>query len=46
MLGMLPKKRLMKLGILRDMAGIDRNVFDREALDKAMSARARGLHND
>ena len=35
-------KRLMKLGIVQpiDMAGIERNVFDREALDAMMSARA------
>jgi hypothetical protein len=35
-------KKLMKLGIVRpiDMGGIERNVFDREALDMAMSARA------
>ena len=35
--------KLMKLGIVRpiDMGGIDRNVFDREALDKAMTARAK-----
>jgi hypothetical protein len=36
-------KKLMKLGIVRpiDMGGIERNVFDREALDMAMSARAK-----
>jgi hypothetical protein len=35
-------KRLMKLGIMRpiDMAGMDRNIFDRQALDEAMTARA------
>jgi hypothetical protein len=36
---------MMRLGIVRpiDMGGIERNVFDREALDKAMSARAAGV---
>jgi hypothetical protein len=34
-------KKLMKLGIVRpiDMAGMERNIFDRHALDAAMSAR-------
>ena len=36
-------KKLVKLGIVRpiDMAGFDRNIFDRQALDDAMTARAR-----
>jgi len=35
----------VKLGIVRpiDMAGFDRNIFDRRALDDAMSARARTI---
>ncbi len=38
-------KKLVKLGIVRpiDMAGFDRNIFDRRALDDAMSARARTI---
>jgi hypothetical protein len=36
-------QKLVKLGIVRpiDMAGFERNIFDREALDEAMTARAR-----
>jgi hypothetical protein len=35
-------KKLMKLGVVRpiDMVGMSRNIFDRVALDAAMSARA------
>ncbi len=36
-------KKLVKLGIVRpiDMAGFDRSIFDRQALDDAMTARAK-----
>jgi hypothetical protein len=36
-------KKMMKLGIARpiDMGGIERNVFDRQELDKAMTARTK-----
>jgi hypothetical protein len=35
-------KKLVKLGVVQpiDMAGFDRNIFDRHALDEAMPARA------
>ena len=36
-------KKMVKIGIVKpiDMSGIERNVFDRQELDKAMSARAK-----
>ncbi len=36
-------KKLVKLGIVQplDMAGFARNIFDRHALDAAMTARAK-----
>jgi len=36
-------KKLVKLGIVQplDMAGFARNIFDRQTLDAAMTARAR-----
>jgi hypothetical protein len=38
-------KKLVKLGVVQpiDMAGFDRNIFDRLALDDAMTARARTI---
>jgi hypothetical protein len=36
-------KKMVKIGIVRpiDMGGIERNVFNRQELDKAMTARAK-----